>query len=70
MTIKSQTVNKALLLAFINAVNTWKAYVKALKAANMANNNVAKKWLGKAVFYWRKEAEKLKNSVDSVLFVC
>lgn len=56
-----------MIKAFINAVNTWKAYVKALKSANKANNNLAKKHLGKAVFFWRKEAEKLKKLVDSVV---
>lgn len=53
--------------AFINAVNTWKAYVKALKSANKVNNNIAKKHLAKAVFFWRKEAERLKKLVDRVI---
>lgn len=63
MSIKS---NKALILAFLNAVNTWKMYVIGLKAANKQNNRKAKSTLGKAVFYWRKQAEALKMIIDSL----
>jgi hypothetical protein len=62
-------MNKSQLIsAFLNAVNTWKTYVIGLKAANKANNTRAKSILGKAMFYWRKEAEKLKKEVDAVIF--
>lgn len=53
--------------AFLMAVATWKAYVKALKKANKANNSYAKSVLGKAVFYWINEAERLKKEVDKLV---
>lgn len=57
-----------LIQAFLNAVNTWKAYVKANKLANKRNINIAKSGLTKAVFYWRKEAEKFKKMLDFAMF--
>jgi len=57
-----------LIKAFLDAVNTWKTYVIGLKAANKANNTKAKSVLAKAMFYWRKEAERLKKELDAVLF--
>lgn len=56
-----------LIKAFLEAVNTWKAYVIGLKAANKQNNNKAKSVLGKAVFFWRKKAEQLKAQLDFIL---
>lgn len=56
-----------LIQAFINAVNTWKTYVIGLKAANKQNNTKAKSVLGKAMFYWRKQAEALKAKIDCLL---
>jgi len=64
MSIKS---NKELIVAFLNAVNTWKLYVIGLKAANKQNNRKAKSVLGKAVFHWRKVAEALKSQIDSLI---
>lgn len=57
-----------LITAFLNAVNTWKAYVKANKLANKRNLNIAKSGLTKAVFYWRLQAEKLKKMLDFAMF--
>ena len=56
-----------LIQAFLNAVNTWKMYVIGLKAANKQNNTRAKSVLGKAMFYWRKQAEQLKAKIDCLL---
>jgi len=56
-----------LILAFLNAVRTWKAYVNANKKANKANLTSAKSLLTKAVFFWRKEAERLKKMLDFVV---
>lgn len=56
-----------LIKAFLNAVNTWKAYVKARIAANKLNDKTAKSLLGKAVFYWIKQAEQLKAKIDCLL---
>lgn len=53
--------------AFLNAVNTWKAYVKALAKVNKANCNKARGLLMKAMFHWRKEAERLKAIIDNTL---
>jgi hypothetical protein len=61
--------NQDLIIAFINAVNTWKAYVIALRLANKRNNHLAKSGLGKAVFKWRKYAEELKRQIDSLRMV-
>ena len=58
--------HKQLIKAFLNAVNTWKIYVIGLKAANKQNNNKTKSVLGKAMFYWRKEAERLKAQIDQI----
>lgn len=58
---------KTLIKAFLDAVNTWKTYVNLLRAANRANDNQAKSLYGKAVFYWIKQAEKLKKDVDSLV---
>lgn len=60
-------MNKQLIKQFINAVNTWKTYVIGLKAANKQNNRYAKGVLGKAVFKWRKEAERLKKIIDKMI---
>lgn len=61
-------MNKSQLTkAFINAVNTWKAYVKARITANKQNDKTAKSLLGKAVFYWIKQAEYLKKQLDVIL---
>ncbi len=57
-----------LIAAFLNAVNNWKAYVKALKEANKANNSVMKKILGAQMFFWRKESEKFKKMLDFSMF--
>lgn len=56
-----------LIKAFLNAVNTWKTYVIGLKAANKQNNQKAKSVLGKAVFFWIKQAEHLKKQLDVIL---
>jgi len=58
---------KQLIQAFLNAVNTWKMYVIGLKAANKQNNTKAKSILGKAVFFWIKQAEYLKKQIDKLL---
>lgn len=57
-----------LVKAFLDAVNTWKRYVALLRTANRLNDNKAKAIYGKAVFFWIKQAEKLKKELDSVLF--
>lgn len=57
-----------LVKAFLNAVNTWKRYCALLRTANKQNHNQAKRLYGKAMFYWRKQSEKLKKSVDAILF--
>jgi len=59
--------NQDLILAFLNAVATWKAYVKANKLANKRNLNAYKSALTKAVFFWRFKAESLKKELDSLL---
>ena len=56
-----------LIKAFLNAVNTWKMYVIGLKSANKQNNQKAKSVLGKAVFFWIKQAEALKAQLDIIL---
>lgn len=56
-----------LIKAFLNAVNTWKMYMIGLKAANKQNNTRAKSVLGKAMFYWRKQAEALKVKIDLII---
>ena len=62
-------MNKTQLIkAFLNAVNTWKSYVLALKNANKSGNKYAKSVLAKAVFYWVKECEKLKKMLDFAMF--
>lgn len=57
-----------LIQAFLNAVNTWKLYVTANKAANKNNRNEVKSMLTKAVFYWRLQAEKFKKMIDFAMF--
>jgi len=62
-------VNKTQLIkAFLDAVNTWKVFVVQVKHANKNNCTAAKRQYMRAMFYWRKEAEKLKNQLDLVLF--
>lgn len=61
------TSQQLLINQFLNAVNTWKIYVTGLKAANKQNNSHAKSVLGKAVFFWRKEAERLKKIIDKMI---
>lgn len=56
-----------LIQAFLDAVNTWKRYVALLRTANKQNHNQAKRLYGKAVFYWIKQAEALKDKIDSLL---
>ena len=53
-----------LIAQFLNAVNTWKFLVQALTLANKANNSQRKSDLMRSMFYWRKECEKLKSSID------
>lgn len=57
-----------LIAAFLNAVNTWKAYASANKLANKRNLHQYKSALTKAVFFWRKESERLKKLIDFALF--
>lgn len=57
-----------LIKAFLDAVNTWKIFVIQVKHANKNNCTAAKRQYMRAMFYWRKEAEKLKKELDSVLF--
>lgn len=57
-----------LIAAFLNAVSTWKAYIVANRKANKRNDQAAKKYLSKAVFYWVKECERLKKMLDFALF--
>ena len=56
--------NNSVVKAFLNAVNTWRHLVKALAVANKANDVQRKSALMRSMFYWRKEAEKLKSLVD------
>lgn len=53
-----------LIQAFLNAYHTWQAYCVGVKSANKQCNNKAKSVLQKAVFFWRKECERLKKLVD------
>ena len=57
-----------LIAAFLNAVNTWRAYASTNKLANKRNLNQYKSALTKAVFFWRKECERLKKMVDFAIF--
>lgn len=63
MSIKS---NKALILAFLNAVNTWKHLVAMAKLANKSGNKVWKSDMMKSMYHWRKTAEALKSKLDSL----
>ena len=56
-----------LIAAFLNAHRTWQMYCLGVKSANKQGNNKAKSALQKAVFFWRKECERLKKLVDFVV---
>jgi hypothetical protein len=56
--------NNSAVKAFLNAVNTWRHLVKALAVANKTSDTRRKSALMCSMFYWRKEAEKLKSLVD------
>ena len=56
--------NNSVVKAFLNAVNTWRHLVKALAVANKAKDARRRSDLMRSMFYWRKEAEKLKSLVD------
>jgi hypothetical protein len=66
MSIKS---HKALIIAFLDAVNTWKTFVIQVKHANKNKCTAAKRQYMKAMFYWRKEAERLKSQIDGLRLV-
>jgi hypothetical protein len=61
--------HKALIIAFLDAVSTWKHLVQALKGANQANDARRKSALMRSMFYWRKTAEALKSKLDSLRLV-
>jgi Tfp pilus tip-associated adhesin PilY1 len=56
-----------LIKKFLDAVATWKIYVVGLQSANKKNDQKAKSVLGRAVFYWIKQAEHLKKQIDKLL---
>lgn len=61
-------MKKQIIAKFLNAVNTWRALVIALRNAQKRGDSRAKSALMRAMFYWRKEAERFKRYVDVVLF--
>lgn len=58
-----------LISTFLNAYTTWKAYIVANRKANKRNDQAAKKYLSKAVFFWVKECERLKKMIDFALCI-
>ena len=61
-------MKKQIIAKFLNAVSTWRALVIALRNAQKRGDSRAKSALMRAMFYWRKEAERFKCSVDAILF--
>lgn len=50
----------------IDAINTWKIYVGAVKIAQLRGNKTAKSDFMKAMFFWRKKAEELAQLEKSL----
>lgn len=61
-------MKKQLIVDFLNAVNTWRALVIALRNAQKRCDSRAKSALMRAMFYWRKTAEAFKAKLDLILF--
>lgn len=58
--------HKSLIAAFLNAVNTWKHLVNALKVANKLPDLRRRSDLMRSMYHWRKKAEALKSELDSL----
>ena len=61
-------MKKQIIAKFLNAVSTWRALVIALRNAQKRGDSRAKSALMRSMFYWRKEAERIKRYLDVVLF--
>jgi len=65
--MNTSKIDKQLKRAFIDAVQTWQAFVAKSKAANKKGSRAEKSIYMRAVFFWRKRAEELQKQLKTLM---